>query len=144
LKQLIRDPGGHLRPDPVSSSVLEKYGLEAALEIALFELSHFQAIKDLIKKENIDCELTFTEACWDVTKDEEMSLRIQKIFERLNNSGLDVFKDLKYTHGNLAPEVRSYVPSYLELTSDHNRSAESKVPLAVSENQRRISIHTNL
>jgi hypothetical protein len=70
-------------------------------------MSHLQVIKDLVEKEKIDCDLAFTEA-WDVIcgqQNEELSLTFQKLCLTLKETGLDLYKDIEYTHGSKAPEV---------------------------------------
>jgi hypothetical protein len=96
--------GGHLRPDLIDPDVLQEHGLELALEIASFEKAHLKAIKDVVEKEKIDCDLTFTRA-WNVIMNEEASADIQKLMTTLSATGNDFFKDAKYIHGDKAAEV---------------------------------------
>lgn len=56
--------GGHLRPDVYGyiPRYLERYGLKAGKQWAEYEVSHLQAIKELIEKEAIDCDFILTRA----------------------------------------------------------------------------------
>ena len=53
---------GHLRPEinMAIPMLIERHGTKAAMEITEFEISHLAKIKDLVEKENIDCDLVFT------------------------------------------------------------------------------------
>ena len=69
--------GGHLRPDlyghiPV---YIERHGIEAGAEYAEFEVSHVQAIKNLIAKEGIECDFTLTRST-DTWVDEEGEIHL--------------------------------------------------------------------
>ncbi|KAJ5319571.1 FAD dependent oxidoreductase [Penicillium brevicompactum] len=89
--------GGHLRPDIYSATALfnERYGLEAAAEVVRFEISHLKLIEELVRKENIDCELTFTRS-YDMYYDEEQLKKAKVFYDFLVNEGLDFMDDVEY------------------------------------------------
>lgn len=70
--------------------------MEAAVEIANFEASQVYAVKELIEKENIDCEFTLTRGC-DATVDEGLAKETDEAFAILAKSGLASLKDVHYT-----------------------------------------------
>ncbi|GKU09364.1 unnamed protein product, partial [Fusarium langsethiae] len=64
--------GGHLKPDVYNlcSGMAEKHGVDAAAEIAEFELANLEAVKDYIIDNNVDCDFMMTQAV-DVQLSEE-------------------------------------------------------------------------
>ncbi|KAJ5822556.1 hypothetical protein N7447_004896 [Penicillium robsamsonii] len=89
--------GGHLRPDIYSATALftERYGIEAAAEIVRFEISHLKIIEELVRKENIDCDLTFTRS-YDMYQDEDELKTAKTFYDSLVEQGLDFMDDVKY------------------------------------------------
>lgn len=57
--------GGHLKPDLyyAYNNFKSKYGEKGVAEIFNFEYAHVAAIKDLVERENIDCDFVLTRAC---------------------------------------------------------------------------------
>ncbi|KAH8883767.1 FAD dependent oxidoreductase [Thozetella sp. PMI_491] len=64
--------GGHLKPSPYYT--VEKYtrmfGRQGAIDIASFECKQLDAVKELVRKEKIDCDFILTRA-YDVMMDED-------------------------------------------------------------------------
>ncbi|KAJ5201128.1 hypothetical protein N7449_005931 [Penicillium cf. viridicatum] len=89
--------GGHLRPDIYYATALfaKRYGIEAAAEIVRFELSHMKIIEELVRKENIDCDLTFTRS-YDMYLDENQLKKVKTFYDSLIDQGLDFMDDVKY------------------------------------------------
>ena len=89
--------GGHLRPDIYSATALftERYGIEAAAEIVRFEISHLKTMEELVRKENIDCELTFTRS-YDMYLNEDQLKKAKAFYDFLVDQGLDFMNDVKY------------------------------------------------
>ena len=83
----------------------ERYGSEAAQEIAAFERLHVKAIKDLIRKENIDCEFTLTRTM-DVLLDEQQAERARVAYEKLIEENQVSLDDVHYAPANHAEAVR--------------------------------------
>ena len=84
---------------------IEKYGYEAAAEISSFEVAHLQAIGDLVKKEQIDCDLTLTRS-FDVFLEEEQAKASKKAYDKMLRSGITSIKDAHYTPAKQAEQVR--------------------------------------
>lgn len=75
---------------------IKKYGVRAAVEFANFEASNVLAIKELVEKENIDCEFTLTRAC-DATLHEGLARETEEAYAELAKSGVANLKDVHYT-----------------------------------------------
>jgi len=86
-----------LRPDIYSATArfTERYGLEAAAEVVRFEISHLKLLEDLVRKENIDCELTFTRS-YDMYLDEDQLKKAKAFYDLLVSKGFDFMDDVKY------------------------------------------------
>lgn len=105
--------GGHLRPDlySITSRYIERYGLEAAVEVVRFEISHVKEIVDLVAREEIDCELTLTRSL-DIYLDEGELQEKKKFVDYLRAQNLDFMDDVKYLSETEAQEV-SEIPIIL-------------------------------
>lgn len=86
-----------MRPDIYYATALfaKRYGIEAAAEIVRFELSHMKIIEELVRKENIDCDLTFTRS-YDMYLDENQLKKVKAFHDSLVDQGLDFMDDVKY------------------------------------------------
>ena len=106
----LESEGGHLRPDIYGHipTYIERSGLEAGLEIAEFEYAHIQALKDLLREENIDCDLNITRNM-NVYLDEESAEKAKLAYEMLQARGVKLAEDLHYT-GKRDAEVVSIYP----------------------------------
>jgi hypothetical protein len=69
-----------------------------------FELSHLKVLQDLIRKEKIDCELTFTRS-YDMYLDEDQLMKARAFYELLVDQGLDFMEDVKYMSQSDTQEV---------------------------------------
>ena len=100
--------GGHLRPDlySITAQYMERYGLEAAVEVVRFEISHMKEIADLVAKEGIDCDLTFSKS-FDVYLDAAELKKKKEFVDYLRNQNLDFMDDVKYLSETEAQEVCS-------------------------------------
>ncbi|CAI7601922.1 unnamed protein product [Penicillium glandicola] len=89
--------GGHLRPDIYTATSLftARYGIEAAAEIVRFEISHMKIIQDLVHKENIDCDLTFTRT-YDMYFNEDQYKKAKAFHDFLVDQKLDFMDDVKH------------------------------------------------
>ncbi|KAE8314712.1 FAD dependent oxidoreductase [Aspergillus transmontanensis] len=90
--------GGHLRPDLYDRipTYIKRYGVDAAAEVANFELSHIKAFKNLLAEENIDCDFNITR-CLSVYLDEAAGEKARKKYEELVSRGLAFADDIHYT-----------------------------------------------
>ncbi|KAJ0269189.1 hypothetical protein Brms1b_013661 [Colletotrichum noveboracense] len=90
--------GGQLKPDVYFNipKYIEKYGVDATVEVANFESSQVFAVKELVEKERIDCDFTLTRTC-DATVDEGLATATEEAFAKLVESGVANLKDVHYT-----------------------------------------------
>lgn len=75
--------------------VIKRHGLDAARELALFEVSHIKAIKDVIEREQIDCDLVMTRNM-NIWQDADRGNRVRKIIEDLKAQGLEILDDIVF------------------------------------------------
>ncbi|OAA66942.1 FAD dependent oxidoreductase [Niveomyces insectorum RCEF 264] len=89
--------GGHVRPNVYLKlpGLIKKYGLDAALEAARFEIAQLAAVKDLVETEKIDCEFTLARTC-DVMLDEGLAREGQAAFDELVRSGVADLSDVQF------------------------------------------------
>ncbi|EED13690.1 conserved hypothetical protein [Talaromyces stipitatus ATCC 10500] len=88
--------GGHVRPDTYSLIPLyiNRYGLDAAREVAEFELSHIKAIQDVIRTEAIDdCDFLLTQNM-NVFLDQERGNATKEAIEALRKTGCGFVDDI--------------------------------------------------
>lgn len=90
---------------------IKKYGLEMAATISNFEIFHVQAIKDLVEKEQIDCDFTLGRSM-DVFLDEAQAVKTKAAYDELKKSGLVSLKDVQYTSAKDAEIVSNPPPTY--------------------------------
>ncbi|KAL3472047.1 FAD dependent oxidoreductase [Aspergillus californicus] len=98
--------GGHLKPDVYNAitTFAQRYGFEAAAEMAAFETAHVPAIQSLVEQENIACDLQVTQA-HDVQLDEKHTAKLRNGYEALLANGSVVTKTATYTSGKEAEKV---------------------------------------
>lgn len=98
--------GGHLRPDLHDNIHLlaEKYGIEAAAEVAAFEVAHVDAIKKFVKEEQISCDFEQSEA-FDVLFDRKYAKLLQENINGLAKAGSETASHLQVSTHEMAEEV---------------------------------------
>lgn len=99
--------GGHLKPDLFNGpggSLFAEFGVEAAAEAAVFEADHVDVIKELVEKENIDCDLVITRAA-DVQFNTASRDKLKAGYDRLVKSGVAAVKDVSFTADEKAEAV---------------------------------------
>ncbi|KIA76009.1 hypothetical protein HK57_00626 [Aspergillus ustus] len=98
--------GGHLKPDVYNfvGTVAERYGAEAATELAAFECAHLPAIEAVVEKEKIQCDLQVSQA-HDVQLDEAHTDKLYNAYKTLIDSGSALTKSAAYTTGEEAERV---------------------------------------
>lgn len=87
-----------MRPDVYETVArcIERHGIEAAAELAAFELSHIRAVKDAIADEAIDCDFNLTR-CVEVYLNEEHAERAKSTYEALRKRGIPYIEDIHFT-----------------------------------------------
>ena len=96
-----------------------KYGLSAAVEVAKFEASQVHAIKELVEKEQIDCDFVLTRSC-DAILDEKLAKETDEAFTKLsaemNDAGIgDSLRDIQRVPSGQAERVsqpKTYISYY--------------------------------
>ncbi|KEF60512.1 uncharacterized protein A1O9_02073 [Exophiala aquamarina CBS 119918] len=80
--------GGHCKPERYYqlASHIKKYGAKKAIEVARFEKSQLHAMKELVEKENIDCDFTLTRSC-DVILDPGLAKATDEAFAEMVKAG---------------------------------------------------------
>lgn len=96
--QLTIETGGHLRPDLYGHipTYLERYGAEAAAEVANFEVEHIKAVKDLLAEEDIDCDMNITRNM-NVYLNEAAGKKAKSTVDLLASHGLSFIDDMHFT-----------------------------------------------
>lgn len=82
----------------------KKYGVKAAVEVAAYEASQLFAIKELVEKENIDCDFVMSRAC-DAILDPSLAKDSHEAFMELRKSGVADLKDVYHAYGKDAERV---------------------------------------
>ncbi|KAM5380873.1 hypothetical protein ACJZ2D_003397 [Fusarium nematophilum] len=98
--------GGHLKPDVYNlcSSVSEKHGIEAAAEIADFELANAEAVKDYVLNNGVDCDFVITQAV-DVQLSEGQNAALKDGYDKFVDAGVKATRTAFYLHGKDAEMV---------------------------------------
>ncbi|KAK9484500.1 FAD dependent oxidoreductase [Lipomyces starkeyi] len=98
--------GGHLRPDfyTYASQITAKYGSEEAARLSKFERDNFEAVKRLIKEDNVDCETVEGGESWQVFLTQEEFDEALREFTMMRDLGGDVH-DIQVYMRNEAIEV---------------------------------------
>lgn len=145
----ISRPGGHVRPEIYfyMQEYIKRYGLEMAAAISNFEISHVQALKDLVEKEQIDCDFTLGRSM-DVFLNEAQAVKAKVAYDALKKSGLVSLKDVQYTSAKDAEIVSNPISGIClwcllsDLTTP--RCLASEEPKDVLVSQLPTYGHTNL
>ncbi|PYH45127.1 sterol homeostasis protein ARV1 [Aspergillus saccharolyticus JOP 1030-1] len=90
--------GGHLKPDVYSrvGNLANEYGVEAAAEVAAFEMEHVSAVQALVEKEKIDCDMEVDYVC-DVHYDPTQLAKVKAGFDSLIAKRVKTVEDVKFT-----------------------------------------------
>ncbi|KAJ6172197.1 FAD dependent oxidoreductase superfamily [Penicillium chermesinum] len=98
--------GGHVRPDMYSPmpKLIERGGIERALEVTEFEIAHIHAIKYVVEKEKIDCDFTLSRSI-DVWCNEDAALKAKELYDTLAARNLEYMKDVFFVLGKEAEGI---------------------------------------
>lgn len=85
--------GGHLKPDAYFSiaRLAKEHGVEAAAEVADFEIANVDAVTNFIRDENIDCDFVLTRAM-DVQLSTELQDKAKAGYDYLLSQGVEATK----------------------------------------------------
>lgn len=87
-----------------AAGALQKYGKEAAEEVASFEARQVKEIKDLVEKESIDCDFVVTRAS-DVCLYEDAHQELKRGLEQLTKAGVSTADGVFYSDSRTAEGV---------------------------------------
>ncbi|KAF8861332.1 FAD dependent oxidoreductase [Acephala macrosclerotiorum] len=96
--------GGHLRPSFPFPELIEKHGIEACVEIALFELAHIAAIQSLISTHKIDCDFTLTRT-HTIPTDPAVASFVGSLVSQYTSASPEIAKHSQWTEGKEAEEL---------------------------------------
>ena len=83
----------------------KKYGAANAAAFARFEAANIYAVKEMVEKENIDCDFVLTRAV-DVYLDEVHAKATYDAYQELRRIGAADLGDVQYLEGPKAEAVR--------------------------------------
>jgi hypothetical protein len=114
----ITAKGGHIKPDVYNlcGSMAKKHGIEAAAEIAEFELANMEAVKNYVQENNVDCDLILTQAV-DVQLSKEHDSALKAGFDKLKDAGVSATNKAFYIDGKYAEQV-SIATQLLSMNQD--------------------------
>lgn len=87
----------------------ERYGIEAAVEVVRFEIAHMKILEELVRKEKIDCDLTFVRSL-DIYLDADELAATKRFYDYLVEQGVDFIDDVKYLSQEDTQEVSRLLP----------------------------------
>ncbi|KAH7356362.1 FAD dependent oxidoreductase [Pyrenochaeta sp. MPI-SDFR-AT-0127] len=98
--------GGHLKPDyyNLASSLIDRYGIEAAAEVADFEAANVTAVSDFVQENQIDCDFNSTFAV-DVQLTDALDHRMKAGYDRMMSAGVESTKKVSYFAGGDAEMI---------------------------------------
>jgi glycine/D-amino acid oxidase-like deaminating enzyme len=98
--------GGHVKPDTYFgvTRYSRLYGVKAAAEIVKFESSQVLAVKDLVEKEQLDCDFHLTRGI-DVYLNADFAERTADAFRKIARDGSVDVRDVQYTGPEHAERV---------------------------------------
>jgi hypothetical protein len=74
----------------------ERHGVEAAIEVVEFELAHVPAIKEVVERENIDCDLNITRSM-NVCLDAGRAARVKAVYDEVRSRHLSFVDDIHWS-----------------------------------------------
>jgi glycine/D-amino acid oxidase-like deaminating enzyme len=95
-----------LKPDPLlrAASLLETHGIQVAEHVASFEARQVDAIRELVAREQIDCDFEETRVV-DVCLYPEGRHKMKASIDKTVEAGISTAKTIKYFPGRQAEEV---------------------------------------
>lgn len=101
------DAGGHLKPDPYYQIgiLAAEYGVEAAEEVAEFEMKHLLELQSFIEREKIECDLDVNRVL-DVQFDDEHCAKTKAGYDLLRSQGATRVKEVEFSPPESAEAVR--------------------------------------
>jgi hypothetical protein len=85
-------------------TICQVYGEEAAKELALFRSARIYAMKEVVLKEKLDCDLLLTRSCEAFLFQDLADAKVEK-YQKLLDDGVDWIKDVQYISPKYAERV---------------------------------------
>jgi hypothetical protein len=109
----------------------QKYGAKEAAAFSKFEASHVYEVKNLVEKEQIDCDFVLTRSL-DVYLNEEHAKATKESYDELKRIGACDSSDVQFLQGEAAQQVSLLYPEIGAAMLIENRHLESKMPSLLS------------
>lgn len=96
--------GGHLKPELYYdyNSLKNIYGEKGVAEIMNFEYAHLEAVKELVEKEDIDCDFVLSRACDVHLHSKSVDKAISNYYSMTKNPYLKYKRDVQIKFGDQA------------------------------------------
>jgi len=109
---LLNHTGGHLMMCwPHIDPVTKLAGPEAAKELSLFQAEQVYAIKGVVEKEKLDCDLILTR-CFETMLDQSQADKMKEIYDKQLQTGLDYIRDVNFIGPKHVERVKSHIYCY--------------------------------
>ena len=141
-----------MKPDPLlrAAGVLNSHGPEVAEHVASFEQRQVDAIRDLVKRQQIDCDYEDTKVM-DICKYPQGRDKMKANIEKITKAGISTAKTIKFYAGKEAEEVSALSDTTTSvsingvlLADSPNRFLESEVPCHATHTTPLVWLHTDL
>jgi monoamine oxidase len=137
--------GGHLRPDLYGHipTYIDRAGLEAAAEIAEFEIAHVPAMKQFVREQGIDCDFSLCRTI-DVWCNDESARKAKAVYDMMVGYRLAYMEDVIFYTGEEAEGVSlSLSRLCIRLHANWYRSPASKAQRLARHTPLPLSGHTS-
>jgi cation diffusion facilitator CzcD-associated flavoprotein CzcO len=114
---LLKIPGGHLMMVwSYIDRIRKEYGEDAAKELALFQAKQVYAMKEVVWREKLDCDLLLTRVC-EAYISQEQADEMTAMYQKLLDDRLDYIQDVDCVGAKYAERV-SVLPENLYFKSN--------------------------
>ena len=86
------------------NDMLQKHGADAARELALFKANQVFAMKEVVQKEELDCDFVLTRVCETYLSQSEAD-EMTASYEELLKDGLDYIQDVQHIGSKFAEKL---------------------------------------
>ncbi|GME93582.1 unnamed protein product [Ambrosiozyma monospora] len=139
--------GGHLKPDLyyAHEKFSAKYGAKGAAEIINFEHAHLEAMKELIEKEEIECDFVLTRACDVHLHPKSVNAAISNYKSMIKNPYVTCKKDVQIKFGEEAKIISKVEgsPVCLTYTAGHLWPYKLMVAILKKNIEKGMQLQTN-
>ena len=97
------------------SKYTSMFGATAAAEVAAFEAANVYAVKDLVEREDLDCDFQLTRSL-DVYLDLQHAKDTEEAWRKLKSEGVADLRDVAFVSGKDAERVSTFAASPMNKT----------------------------